>query len=235
MYIALVDDDRQDAKCLMNYIADFAEETAVELQMQYFSSAIDFLTEDFNHFSMIILDIDMPGINGMDCARRIREKNPDLVLMFVTNMPQYALAGYEVDAVDYILKPVSYGDFSLKFRKALRYVRQNMGQNIVLQASGETIQIPIWELLYVESNRHYLIYHTIKRDIKIRGTMTEAEVKLGPNQFVRCNIAYLVNMRRITSIGREEVFLGEISLKISRGFRKELLDRYMAYVGGLDT
>lgn len=231
LYIAIVDDLEEDAGRLQSHIARFAAETGLELHTTWFRDATQFLSQD-DPFSLVILDIDMPGMNGVDAARQLRKREPSVVIMFVTKMPQYALAGFEVEAVDYVLKPIGYADFSLKLRKALRYVDQSRERFLMLQTATELLRIPVWEILYVESERHYLIYHTMNQDIKVRKTMTEAERELTPLHFAKCNSGFLVNMRHVTSVEREDVLVCGIRLKMSRGCRAGFLSSYAAYVGG---
>lgn len=216
MKIALVDDALADAEMLQECIALFAQETGEELHTQWYASAAAFLAQKEQQYQIVVLDIDMPGMNGMECARRLRETDPEIVIMFVTNMPQYALAGYEVDAVDYMLKPISYADFSLKLRKAMRYAKQSRRQEILLQTSTEHIPVSAQEILYVESSQHYLIYYLPHREIRVRGSMAQAEQQLSGLSFARCKVCYPVNLRQVTSVRREEVVLGDVALKSCR-------------------
>ncbi|MBR2810338.1 MAG: response regulator, partial [Solobacterium sp.] len=125
MRIAVVDDHEEERKtaeeCLKRYFA----ETGRSCEITMFEDAAAFLRDYHYEFDFIILDIDMPGISGMDAARKLRQKDAHVTLMFVTNMPQYAIEAYSVEAMDYVLKPISYPDFRLKMQKAERYVARN--------------------------------------------------------------------------------------------------------------
>lgn len=233
MYAAIIDDQTEDALQLQAYIDHFAQESGLELHTTRFSDAARFLVQTEHPYSLVIFDIDMPGINGMEAARQLRKRDPSVVIMFVTKMPQYALAGFEVEAVDYVIKPVDYASFSLKLRKALRYVDQSRERFLLLQTSSELLHIPLWEILYIESQRHYLVYHTIHRDIKVRKTITEAEKELTPLHFSKCNSGFLVNLRHVTSVEREDVVVHGIRLKMSRGCRAGFLSDYALFVGGI--
>lgn len=142
MRIALLDDSAQDLQQLRDHFAQFARENNVDLQTVPFTNAAAFLREDPAQFSMVVMDIEMPGLNGVEAARRLRQQDESIALMFVTAMPQYAMAGYEVEAVDYVLKPVSYADFALKLRKALRYVDWNRERRIMLRTTEGVVLLP---------------------------------------------------------------------------------------------
>lgn len=234
MLVAIVDDSPQDAQRLEAYFRRYREETGGEYRTTLYPSAADFLQCRDTAFDLIVMDIDMPGINGVDAARRLRERGDETVLMFVTNMPQYALAGYEVEAVDYVLKPVAYQDFALKLRKARRYIQRGRDAQVALHTPEGVIPLTVSEILYVESSRHYLTYHLVDREIQVRGSMGEAEAQLPSQQFARCNSGYLVSLRHVEAIDREDVVVGGQRLKISRGKRLEFMNRFTRYLGGME-
>ena len=233
MLVAVVDDSLQDAQMLEQYFRQYSQEIREEFQTTHFGSARDFLAYSGEKFDLVVMDIDMPGINGVEAARQLRERGDGTVLMFVTNMPQYALAGYEVEAMDYVLKPLSYADFAFKLRKARRYILNHRDDLAVLRTRDGIETLPVSSILYVESSLHYLTYHLADREIQVRGSMREAESQLPENQFCRCNSGYLVNLRHVKSIEKENVYVGNIPLKLSRGQRLECMERITRYLGGM--
>lgn len=233
MRIAIVDDSRSDANRLEEFLSRYQNETGEKCSSRHFPGAKEFLESDMELFDLVIMDIDMPGLNGVDAARRMRKEGSNVVLMFVTNMPQYALCGYEVEAVDYVLKPVAYPDFALKLQKAGRYVSRNRDQQLALHTTNGLISLRTSEILYVESALHYLIYHTAGGDHKVRGSMAQAEKELLPLRFAKCNSGFLVNLRHVKSIEKDDVMVGDVSLKISRGKRLEFLNAVTRYLGGM--
>ena len=233
MLIAMVDDSLEDVNRLKEYLERYGMETGTKNKSWYFSDAESFLESNHSRFDLVIMDIDMPGINGVDAARQLRQKGNGIVIMFVTNMPQYALAGYEVEAVDYVLKPLSYQDFALKMQKASRYVQRNRDVAITLQTADCVVSIQVSEILYVESMLHYLMYHTTQGSWKVRGSIAKAEKELSPLRFVRCNSGFLVNLRHVKSIEKEDVLIGDHRLRISRGKRMEFMNAFTRYLGGM--
>lgn len=233
MRIAIVDDVRLDAGLLQSYLQRYQEEGIGEWEIMLYSCGEDFLARYQPMFDLVILDIDMPGLNGVDIARRIRAMGDNVVLMFVTNMPQYALQGYAVDAVDYLIKPVSYEEFSLKLKKAQRYIRLNQSAQLTLHTANGVALVQSDQLLYVESSLHYLTYHTLDGDYRVRGSLSQAEAELPPSLFVRCGGSFLVNLRHVRGVDKQDVLVGEERVKLSRGKRLDFMEKFSKYLGGM--
>lgn len=231
MRIAIVDDDARDRAqilaCLKQY---FSGGTACETTV--FEDAVSFLAGYRYEFDFIILDIDMPGLSGIDAAKHLREKDPNVTLMFVTNMPQYAIEAYSVEAMDYVLKPISYPDFALKMKKAERYIARSADAPLVLQTGTGTVQRMVSEILYVESVKHYLYYHTASESFRVRGKLSEAEARLRPYHFARSSESYLVNLAHLKSMEDSDIIVGAARLPVSRRCRSEFLSAFTRYRGG---
>ena len=109
--VAIVDDDEKVADMLRSYLERFSKENDIEFQAESFGCAVDFLSAFTDRYDIVFLDIELPDMNGIDAARKMREIDGTVALIFVTNMRQYAINGYEVNADDFIVKPVPYFDF----------------------------------------------------------------------------------------------------------------------------
>ena len=138
--IAVVDDQPDMRQQLCSMIDQYSRENNCMLEVTAFSDGAQIITNYCKGFDIIFLDIEMPELGGMDAAERIRTVDPDVVLVFVTNMAQYAIRGYEVDALDFVLKPVNYYQFSTKLARALQRVQRRKGGQIALQTAGGGIQ-----------------------------------------------------------------------------------------------
>lgn len=131
MKIAVVDDVPRDAQLLVQFLNRFQAEQGISLQIHPFYSSIDFLEEYDGTYDIVFLDIEMPGSDGLTAAREIRSRDDAVAIIFITNMAQYAIHGYEVNAIDFMIKPVGYFNFAQKLGKAMRFL-QRRGQSTVL-------------------------------------------------------------------------------------------------------
>ena len=127
------------------------------MQWEQFPDAEAFLKSDTHAFDIVFMDIDMPGRNGIEASWALRERNQSIVLLFVTNLAQYAIAGYEVDALDYILKPINYFSFKLKIQKALETVRRVQGTLLTIASDHGQQLVRDSEILYIEVQGRNLI------------------------------------------------------------------------------
>ena len=171
------------------------------------------------------MDIQLPGMNGMKAAEKLRELDQVAALVFVTNLSRYAINGYEVGALDYILKPLDYDAFRLKMRKVLRYCRgiERRGRQITLSTGKGELRIPMDELLYIEITGHDMVFHTVREDISTYGTMKAMEQDLVPHGFFRCNNCYLVNLRYVRKVEGYTVLVRDAALSISHPRKKAFL------------
>ena len=231
--IAVIDDLKSERETLKSYLERMELEGKQSFSIKYYTCSEEVLADTDSKFDIMIFDIDMPGMNGMDAAREIRKRDNNVVIMFVTNVAQYAINGYEVGAVDYVLKPLSYQDFALKMQKASRYVQRNRDAIISLRTTDGVVSVQISEILYVESALHYLMYHTTRGGWKVRGSIAQADKELMPFRFARCNSGILVNLRHVQAIEKEDVLIGGQRLKISRGKRLEFMNAFTRYLGGM--
>lgn len=230
MRIAIVDDEASVREELRGYIGRLAGETGTEMSVTEFPSGDALLSGYEPVYDIMVFDVDMPGINGMDTARKIREQDEHVVILFVTNIAQYAINGYEVDAVDYIIKPVGYHDFAMKFRKALRRAAQGRRRALVIDTVNGPISLEADSVLYIEVMAHYLIYHTSGREYRVRASMKDQEDTLKKYGFARCHKSYLVNLAHLDGVTASDIRVSDLSIPLGRAYKETLLNEYMKYL-----
>ena len=174
----------------------------------------------------------MPQLNGMEAAKQLRQLDRSVSIVFLTKLAQFAINGYEVNALDYILKPVNKYSFSLKMKKVLSYIKKNNTKEITIMSKNDIYHFHTTDIFYIEILSHQLVYHTQKGIFSIRGTMTEAETKLSPYNFKRCNNCYLVNLQHVTGIQGNKVLINDSFLQISRSRKKDFITAVTNYLGG---
>lgn len=233
MKLAIVDDDPNITKLLSQYVEKYVKQYNLIIKTEVFHNPNDFLTSYNEGFDLVILDIEMPGLNGIETARELRRIDPSVILMFVTNMAQYALQGYEVEAIDYAIKPVTYADFALKLQKAFRYIQRNHDKKVVIHTQEGIVSLKMSDIFYIEVVRHYLIYHTLYGEYKVRGVMKEVEKQFQNHHFVRSNHCYLINLKYVVAIEGNEARVQGHALQISRSKKKDFMLAFTRYMGGL--
>ena len=230
--IAVVEDNDAMRAQLCGFIAQYAQESGHQLDVTAFSDGAQLVEPYRPGFDIIFLDIEMPELGGMDAAEHIRTVDPDVVLVFVTNMAQYAIRGYEVDALDFVLKPVNYYQFSTKLARALQRVQRRKGGQIALQTAGGVQLLNTEDIYWLETRDRMLHYHTSTGVWSVRSSLQNAEKQLAPYHFAKCNQCYLVNLRYVRAVQNDMVQVGEDRLEISRRQRAAFLAAVAAYVGG---
>ena len=175
----------------------------------------------------------MPGIDGMETAKKIRELDEETFLVFVTNMAQYAIHGYEVDAFDFVVKPVQYAPFCMKMQKLLNMMKMREKKYLTVNQANGVSRVFLQEIIYVEVCNHKLFFHTERGDVEGRGSLGQLEKDLAESTFARCNSGYIVNLRNIKSIEKDMVLMSNCDrLPVSRARKKEFLHRFAMYLGG---
>lgn len=231
MKIAIVDDERKSAELIMSYIARFQEESGEVFDVKYFGSGLEFM-DTSEPFDLVFMDIAMPHINGMETARELRRRNDTCSLIFITNMAQYAIEGYEVEALDFLLKPVEYFNFSVKLKRALRVYTARQRHFISVPMEDGSAYLAVDDIYYIEVIAHSIIFHTTKTVLESRkNALKTYEQQLAGLGFSRCNYNYLVNLKYVTRSSGDSIFVGGDELKISRNRKKSFMKALADYIG----
>lgn len=228
--IAIVEDDKNYAAVLKKYITRYGEESEQRFLVYEFQDGEDIVEDYKGAYDIILMDIEMQFMDGMTAAERIREVDSEVVIIFITNMPQYAMKGYAVEALDYVLKPINYYAFSQRIDRALRRMSRRQTKHLSISYKGRVQKLEIPSIYYVEVQDHNLYYHTKDGIIEQRGTMKEVEEALANEPFFRCNKCYLINLEYVSGFEGSNVIVEKEAVQVSRARKKELLDALNNYL-----
>ena len=230
--IAIVDDENSAAEALEGQIRRYAGEAGADVETVRYESAMAFLSNYQANFDIVFMDIEMPYLNGMEGAAKLREIDRTTLLIFATNLGHMAVQGYTVEAFDFIIKPVRYELLRMKLERAFRRLERERVRNVSFNSDGARLVMPADQIRYVEVADHRLVFHTESGDYPAYGTMAKLRGQLEPLGFFLCNNCYLVNLRFVRRVEKFTVTVGEDALQISRPRRKAFLQALNDYIGG---
>lgn len=232
-HIAIVEDEKEFSTQLEKYLEQYQEENNVRFKVSVFQDGAEILEDYKKIYDVILLDIEMPRLNGMDAAEQIREMDTEVTLMFITNMASYAINGYAVGALDFVMKPINCYTFSMKMTRALKRVKQKDVEQILLTLPDGVKKIEINQIQFIEVQNRMLCYHTMEGDFELRGTMQSVEKTMEPYPFVKCNHWYMVNLKHVKEVRKNIAIVGNHELEISRRNKTAFLKALTDYMGGL--
>ena len=215
----IVDDEPLALEVLENYISRSPQ---LELAAQCSNALRAFQILHSEKIDLIFLDIKMPGINGLDFMRSL--KNPPPVI-FTTAYADHALTGFELEAIDYLLKPVTYERFQKSLNKLLKLYQPNTSQQkgyTYFKVSGKLIKIQHSELLYAQSVKDYIHLYTANGNFLTHMTMKYLDELLPPEIFIRVHRSFLVNKTHITVIDKNSLKVGAVSIPVGENYRDNL-------------
>lgn len=231
--IAVVEDDASEREIIKKYLNRFSHESGETFEVREFDDG-DSITEHYRaEFDIVFLDIEMKRLDGMKTAQFIRSRDKEVILIFITNMAQYALKGYSVDALSFLLKPVPYFAFSQEIARSIEKLSRRTQHGLLLTSENGLVRLEVNDILYLESLRHKILVRTIKKDFWQMGSLKAMEAKLEKNHFFRCNSCYLVNLSKVLGVKDNFVQVGDYTLQMSRPKKKAFIEALTAYMGGI--
>lgn len=231
IYVAIIEDEAAAAQELANALAQYGQENGAEFTVSHFEDASKFLWAYEPVYDLVFMDIRMPVLDGMTAAQRLREVDPLVPLVFVTSMVQFAVKGYEVDALDFIVKPVQYPAFRMKMHRIMKALEAQRQQRVLVRVDGATTVVPVSQIYFIEIRNHDLTYHTTRGDYTVRGNLTDAEKHLPANSFFRVSSSYLIHLRYVDKVYAEDVEVAGTLIRISRTKKKDLMTALALYLG----
>ena len=230
---AVVEDEELSRSRIVGCLRRFGQEHGVTVKVREYADGQALLQGFRPEYDVLFLDIEMPRLDGMSAARQIRERDEQVTIIFITNMAQYAIHGYEVGALDFLLKPLSYDALEMRLIKLLKLVQARQESGILLSLGSGLRRLRVSELLYVELVGHDLVYHLRDESISLRGSMREAEEQLRGKPFFKCNSCYLVNLDHVRAVSDGMAVVGGDRLQISRARKKAFMEALAAHLAGV--
>lgn len=231
--ILIVEDEPEAARNLAQLIRRYEKSHGEDFEIVTLFSAMDMLV-DKSDYDACFLDIELPGISGMEAAQLIRTYNEELEIIFVTNLANFAAKGYEVRASGFIVKPPTYTSLSMNLSRALgRLRREGTGVSIGVPAEDDFYVVPFSSILFVEVRGHDLIYHLVDREpLKARGALGAVQKKLEGQPLLKISRSCLANMNHVSCIrGNDVVMVTGERIHIPRGRKRGLVEQLTDFLG----
>lgn len=206
--VAICDDSGEDAEFVRELLEQWAQQRQIDIQVEVFPSAESFLfryAED-KAFDILLLDIEMGAMDGMTMAKRVRQDNEAVQIVFITGYSDYIAEGYEVAALHYLMKPVNRDKLLSVLDRALEK-RKQQERCLNLEAYGELVRIPFYEIRYLDVHQNYVTIHG-KRDYTVKRSLGEFEKELD-QRFCRVGRGLIVNLKFIRKVTKTEVHLSD--------------------------
>lgn len=232
MKIAIVEDEINEREIIEKYIREWAEERKELTEFSCFDSSESFLFswEDDKDYQLLVLDIEMGEMNGLELAKRVRLEDRSIPIMFVTGYDEYMQYGYDVSALHYLIKPV-YKERLFQALDKLAESGTEEVKSLILNAENEVRRIPVNNIMYVEADGHGSVMHTVDEVFSLKESLGEIERKVLPlGEVIKCHRAYLVNLRFVSVIQNANLILDNSErLPISRGQMKNVQQGFLRY------
>lgn len=224
--IVICEDEKEQQELLRLYIVQIFEGLYVKYNLEIFNSGEELLECYTKGTDILLLDIQMEPINGMDTARRIRESDNKVEIIFITSLIEYALEGYEVRAYRYLIKPIKYDDLKSNIINCIKEI-DIKNKYIIIKEQGNRIKLDINIITYIEVQKDEITIYTLDQIYKIKDTMNNIEKEINCSKFFRCHKSYLVNLEYVKSIKQYIAILeNEEELPISRYRFKDTKDKF---------
>lgn len=231
IHVAIVEDDPKERERFSSYLDVFANKNDMNLKVDSFASAEPFLNSDTSSFDIVLMDIELPGINGMNACHELRKANKNIIIIFITNMASFAIKGYEVDAMDFVLKPVRQELFEAKISKAISKISTEKTDKISFSINRTTRIFLLSDILYFEVLDHNTCIHTIGGSYMTRCSLNKIEKELDGKDFYRCSNYCIINLKHVKEVLHDNVLIGNDEIKLSRSKKKDFSNRLCEYLG----
>lgn len=228
--IAICDDEQNQIEYIQSAVLSWAETASHSCEISSFPSSEAFLFEYSEHrdFDILLLDVEMNGMNGVDLAKQLRHEGNRAEIIFITSHFEFYGEGYEVDALHYLIKPIARDKLAGVLTKAADRLAEEP-PSVIISCNGETFKLFENDILYVESFLHYISIHTKDREYRVKENLSALEKKL-TGTFYRIHRSYLASLKHITRISRSTVIIaGQTELPLARGKYDDINRAYIEH------
>lgn len=228
--VAVIEDLKDDSDYLIKSIEKYQKEKGdISFDINLFTNAEQFLNPSTSNFDILFIDIELPGMNGVELAQKIRSKNQSVVIVFVTTMRKYVIKGYEVDAINYILKPYDYGSIKYTLDKCIKNIMLNPQDTYVAKIDGAMKVFNTNNIYFFAIMKHDLLISTTSGDFVTYGNLTTVEKSLNKKVFARISSSIIVNLKHVQQVKGNYVKINNQELLIGRSKKKEFINAFLEY------
>lgn len=228
--IAIVDDEAPERERLKQYIENRLKAGGREAFFLLYEDGLKLVQDAPKDLDILFLDIQMEEMDGIQAARAVRRYDEEVLIIYITNMAQYAIEGYSVNALDYLLKPVDEAAVGQTLDKALKRLEKKASPVISLRGMKGTFVLEAAKICYIETYDRKLMVHTTQGEAILCSETLQAMEERLPGWFFRCHSAFLVNLRLVERIAGSDIVAGGVKIPLSKHRKKEFMQAMTAYV-----
>lgn len=223
--ICIIDDDVHETENLLLLLKRYQKETHALFETTTYTSAEEFLKTYQGGIDIIFLDVQLPGLSGLDCAAKIRTIDEKADLFFETNYGQYAIQGYRYNAIDYFVKPVSYFSLKMRLDRIISYKEVKAKDFSLKTIDGLSVIVGSNDIFYMEKIGRHIAFHLADKtyEFRSRESLNKLEDQFKEYGFARCSSGFLVNLSKCSALGKDYVLVGQTKIYIGRTFRKSFI------------
>ncbi|WP_195938144.1 LytR/AlgR family response regulator transcription factor [Romboutsia sp. 1001713B170131_170501_G6] len=229
--VAICEDEKDTQLLIEDYIHNILKNINIEYEIQKYNLGEELLESNLKDIDILLLDIQMGQINGMDTARKIREVDNKMEIIFITSLIDYVQEGYEVRAYRYLLKPIELEELKKHILACIKEI-ENKNSYILIKNKSNTYKIYSNEIKYIEVQKKNMLIHTINKNLDVRYSLEKIEKDINLDKFVRCHKSFLVNLSYVENIKSNTIILesGE-EVPVSRYRYKEVKEKFLKFLG----
>ena len=229
--IIVVEDQEKWWEQISSYLSVYSKDNDVLFEVARFATGESFLAQYDGSADLVFMDIGLPEKNGIDTSKELRLKDGRVCIVFLTELSQFAIEGYEVRAFDYLVKPIKYDLFSLKLTRILAHLSQSIRKYATIKDGTLTTRVCFDDIVYIESQKHYVYFHCLDQEYRTRGRLEDIQGEFLAAGFSRINRSIIVNLAHVNGYTSTDVTVKGESLPLSRVYKTDFLRELTLYLG----